>query len=283
MVEGDLSSYGALAAALAKAQMAFPVISRDKKVTVQTKTGGTYTFNYAPLDSILSAVRGPLAENGLAISQLLDGDELVTMLLHKDGQTLTGRFSLPHSENETIQTLGSAITYLRRYSLQAILGIAAEEDDDGNRAAGNTVRTKGSEETSPDGSLIGTVTQGKPPVDYELRQEATKGAMAGFKLSQGRKGLQVLAYGALASALQPFLKGLDGQRVQVWGSIALIDWERDGKPMPPYRRLILSQIKTDDWTLPGNVPTAREGPAPDEAATESLGLVQDDDLSDLDY
>src|SRR5512146_2576301 len=133
-------------------------------------------------------------------------------------------------------------------------------------------------EPTTDGSLIGTVTQGKPPVDYELRQEATKGAMAGFKLSQGRKGLQVLAYGALASALQPFLRGLDGQRVQVWGNVVLIDWERDGKPMPPYRRLILSKIQTEDWTLPGDVPTAKEGPAPDEAPTAPLF---DDDLSDL--
>lgn len=137
------------------------------------------------------------------------------------------------------------------------------------------------EEPSGDGSLIGTVTEGKPPVDYELRQERTLGPMAGFKLTQGRKGLQVLAYGALASALQPFLAGLDGQRVQVWGDVVMVDWERDGKSMPPYKRLLLQKIKTDDWILPGQVPFASDEPP--EAESETLGLVQDDDLSDLDY
>lgn len=126
---------GALAAALANAQAAFPTISRDKEVTVQTKAGGSYKFKYAPLDSILNAVRKPLSDNGLAISQLLDDGELVTMLMHKDGGRLSGRVALPNAEG--VQALGSAITYLRRYSIQAILGIAAEEDDDGNHASGN--------------------------------------------------------------------------------------------------------------------------------------------------
>jgi hypothetical protein len=148
-------------------------------------------------------------------------------------------------------------------------------------------------EPSGDDSLIGTVTQGKPPVDYELRQERTLGAMAGFKLTQGRKGLQVLAYGALASALQPFLKGLDGQRVTVWGDVVMVEWERDGKSMPPYRRLLLQKIKTADWTLPGDVPfPAQTDPGallengerdgPPDPPTMPLGLV-DDDLSDLDF
>jgi len=132
----DTNIDGALAAALAAAQAAFPAISREKEVTVQTKRGDTYKFKYAPLDSILNAVRKPLSENGLALSQLLDDGDLVTMLMHKDGGRLAGRVSLPNVEG--VQALGSAITYLRRYSIQAILGIAAEEDDDGNQASGNT-------------------------------------------------------------------------------------------------------------------------------------------------
>lgn len=128
---------GALAAALAKAQSAFPTIPRDKEVKVTMKSGGSYTFKYAPLDTILAAVRKPLADNGLAIVQLLDEGDLVTMLLHADGGVLSGHLTIPLPENGTVQELGSAITYLRRYSLQAMLGIAAEEDDDGNRASGN--------------------------------------------------------------------------------------------------------------------------------------------------
>ena len=137
MPEGN--DYGPLALALAKAQAAFPAIARDRTVKVQTRTGGSYTFNYAPLDTILAAVRGPLAANELAISQLIDGTDLVTMLLHSSGASLSGRAGLP--QNGTVQELGSAITYLRRYSLQAILGIASEEDDDGNAASGNRADT----------------------------------------------------------------------------------------------------------------------------------------------
>lgn len=265
--DGDLSNYGTLAAALAKAQAAFPVISRDKEVTVQTKTGGSYKFKYAPLDAILTAVRGPLSDNGLAISQMLDGDDLVTMLLHKDGQTLTGRFPLPHGD--TIQALGSAVTYLRRYSLQAILGIAAEEDDDGNRASGNTFRAKGDPVGEPqDGdSLIGEVVKGKPPCDLTLRQ-TPQGPVAGFKLKQGQSGLQVLAHGNLAAALQPFLAGLVDQRVSVWGSIEFVPWDKDGKTMPPYRRLNVSRIRTPDFDLPGNVPEAHSSDGPEDDLPE---------------
>lgn len=132
----DTNIDGALAAALANAQAAFPAIARDKTVTVSSaRTGKSYTFKYAPLDSILNAVRKPLSENGLALAQLLDDGDLVTMLMHKDGGRLAGRVALPNPDE--VQALGSAITYLRRYSIQAILGIAAEEDDDGNRASGN--------------------------------------------------------------------------------------------------------------------------------------------------
>lgn len=128
---------GSLAGALAKAQAQFPSIPRDREVTVQMKTGGSYKFKYAPLDTILSAVRKPLSDNGLAITQLLDGTDLVTVLLHESGGTLEGRWPIPHNNGDTVQNLGSAITYLRRYALQAILGIASEEDDDGNAASGN--------------------------------------------------------------------------------------------------------------------------------------------------
>jgi hypothetical protein len=129
---------GGLAGALAKAQAAFPAIPRDKEVKVTMKSGGSYTFKYAPLDTILAATRKPLSDNGLALVQLLDEGDLVTMLLHSDGGVLSGHLTIPMPENGTVQELGSAITYLRRYSIQAILGIAAEEDDDGNRASGNT-------------------------------------------------------------------------------------------------------------------------------------------------
>jgi hypothetical protein len=122
-----------------------------------------------------------------------------------------------------------------------------------------------------DGSLIGTVAAGKPPVDLHLRQ-TPDGPMAGFKLTQGNKGLQVLATGPLADALQPFLAELVGVRVQCWGTVEMVPWERDGKKMPPFRRLNLERIVTPEFTLPANVEAESVPLFPDELLTDVEGF-----------
>jgi hypothetical protein len=136
-----------LAKALAAAQSEFPTIERSREVKVQTKTGGSYTFAYAPLDAILNAVRPVLTKNGLAVSQLLanvnGAPALKTMLLHEGGELLQDSCPLPTNGSTSAQEFGSLVTYMRRYALVAILGIATEEDDDGNHASGNTVETEG--------------------------------------------------------------------------------------------------------------------------------------------
>jgi hypothetical protein len=129
----------ALNAALAAAQGEFPAIQRDKEVSVSTKTGGTYTFKYAPLDTILAAVRPVLSKNGLALTQQLveynDGRPGIrTELRHAAGGVIGATFPLL-SAPTTPQQLGSLLTYLRRYAIVALLGVAAEEDDDGGQAA----------------------------------------------------------------------------------------------------------------------------------------------------
>jgi len=138
-----------LAKALAAAQSQFPAIERSKDVRVQTKTGGSYTFAYAPLDAILNAVRPVLTKNGLAVSQLLanvnGAPALKTMLLHEGGELLAESCPLPTNGSTSAQEFGSLVTYMRRYALVALLGIATEEDDDGNHASGNS--TAGSHDT----------------------------------------------------------------------------------------------------------------------------------------
>lgn len=132
-----------LAKALAAAQSEFPPIERSRDVKVTTKSGGSYTFAYAPLDAILNAVRPALAKNGLAVSQLLanvnGAPALKTMLLHEGGELLQDSCPLPtNGSTMSAQEFGSLVTYLRRYALVAVLGIATEEDDDGNHTSGNT-------------------------------------------------------------------------------------------------------------------------------------------------
>jgi hypothetical protein len=126
-----------LAAALAEAQSDFPAIPRDRTVTVKTKSGATYQFSYAPLDTILANIRPAMKKNGLAFLQSVNGEALTTTLLHKSGEWITSD-PLPIKVVEAgSQAMGSAITYAKRYALTALLGIVTEEDDDGAAADGH--------------------------------------------------------------------------------------------------------------------------------------------------
>jgi len=134
----------ALNEALAKAQGAFPAIPRSK--TVSTKA---YKYSYASLDQILGKCRKALAENGLSIVQLLEsngsGPQLRTELRHAGGAVVGS--SYPFVAPDSPQALGSLLTYLRRYAITALLGIATEEDDDGQAAEGAKPKPKA--ETPP--------------------------------------------------------------------------------------------------------------------------------------
>ena len=92
-----------------------------------------YKTKFATLADIYGATNKPLSKNGLAYVQLpsfLDGRIVITTkLAHKSGQWIETDLSLK-PQQDTPQSLGSAITYGRRYALGAILGVAAEEDDD---------------------------------------------------------------------------------------------------------------------------------------------------------
>jgi hypothetical protein len=123
----------ALHSALARAQAAFPPIDRNRS---QEKP---YRFSWASWDHVLELLRAPLADNGLAFTQPFDVDEgmliLRTLLVHADGGVLESRIPL-NTSGLTDQQKGSHITYMKRYAGCALLGVAAEEDDDGT-AAGN--------------------------------------------------------------------------------------------------------------------------------------------------
>ena len=130
-----------LYAALAKFQGVIHNIELNADVTVQTKTGGKYTFQYATLGQIKDAIRKPLAENGLAVFQKMEGDLFVTRITHSSGQVEDSPLPFKASWN-TSQEFGSLITYYRRYGLVTALGLVAEDDDDANTADGNKVERK---------------------------------------------------------------------------------------------------------------------------------------------
>lgn len=130
-----------ISAALAAAQGEFEPVLRDKTVTVTMKSGGKYTFSYAPLESILAAVKPALAKNSLCITQamvVLDAKAYVeTTLRHSTGQTLSNLIPL-FVRDDGPQAYGSALTYARRYGVTLLLCISADDDDDANAAEGHS-------------------------------------------------------------------------------------------------------------------------------------------------
>ena len=122
-----------LAGALAKAQAEFSTPKRTKEAMVTA----TRRYNYADLQDVLASVREPLAKHGLSVTQMTQefaGQvELVTLLLHSSGEWLRSVYPVK-AKTERPQEFGSALTYARRYTLSALLGIASEEDDDAQGA-----------------------------------------------------------------------------------------------------------------------------------------------------
>ena len=129
-------------AELAAALVAFQgEITNPKKThtahIVSGRTGGKFAYHYAPLAEIADHVKPILSKRGLAVIQMVSANNvdltvLATRLYHKSGQYIESCYPIPKLTDP--QAMGSAVTYARRYSLCAILGIAAEDDDDGNAA-----------------------------------------------------------------------------------------------------------------------------------------------------
>ena len=97
-----------------------------------------FKSKYADLESVWDACRNLLAENGLAVMQFpgefVDGTmSLNTVLTHSSGEYMSYLMSVPVTKPDA-QGAGSALTYMRRYALAAVVGVV-QADDDGNAAS----------------------------------------------------------------------------------------------------------------------------------------------------
>ena len=122
----------ALFAALAKAQGEVENASKNA-------ANPHFKSKYADLAEVLNTVRPVFSENGLSIIQSTEFDgalvSVTTTIAHKDGGYVSSKASCVPSKTDA-QGVGSATTYLRRYSLASACGVA-QEDDDGNSSAHN--------------------------------------------------------------------------------------------------------------------------------------------------
>lgn len=126
-----------IAAALAKAQAEIQNASKDAKNPAFKRDGKE--LRYATLTSVWEACREALTKNGIAVVQCpgTNGDGSVTMttvLMHSSGQWMRSEMVCKPMQ-PTAQGIGSVITYLRRYALSSMAGVAPDDDDDGNAAS----------------------------------------------------------------------------------------------------------------------------------------------------
>lgn len=126
---------GKIATALAKAQAAFGKVVKAESANVKNQAGTfLYKYTYATLADSIDAVAKALTDNEIAVIQPVASERgrvtVTTMLVHSSGEWMASALSMPVAE-EKAQAVGSAITYARRYSLQAFVGIAPDDDDGG--------------------------------------------------------------------------------------------------------------------------------------------------------
>lgn len=121
---------GALAKALAAFQAEMPTVPKS-----QTADTGKFRYTYASLADVSEAAMPLLAKHGLAFATVPEvaeqGRVLRGVLLHSSGEQLTG--VLPISGTD-MQSIGSALTYGRRYLMGCLTGIVTDDDDDGQAA-----------------------------------------------------------------------------------------------------------------------------------------------------
>lgn len=155
-----------LATALAKAQ---GTVENAKKVS----NNPHFKSKYADLATIWDVIREPLTANGLSVLQLPCEAPpgqigLVTHIFHSSGQYISEKFFVGLKDTTNPQQVGSALTYMKRYSLLGVAGIASE-DDDGEAAVGRTTVKTAEKAVDYSDTIKSTLEQLEASTDAEAR------------------------------------------------------------------------------------------------------------------
>lgn len=106
-----------------------------------------FKSEYVPLENVAEAITESATKHGLAFSQYATTTEtgnvsVGTIVFHESGEYIEYPPLILKPENTKPQSIGSAITYAKRYSLSAVFGITSDKDDDGSEANGNGEQQK---------------------------------------------------------------------------------------------------------------------------------------------
>jgi ERF superfamily len=136
-----------LAAALSKAQ-------GEMQAAIKDKINPFYKSSYADLGSVWDSARPVLSKYGLCVMQTTEINAeknqiiMVTTLAHTSGQWMKSYLPLNPAKNDS-QGVGAAITYLRRYSLSALVGVVCDDDDDGETSVGRGKTQQSAQNNNP--------------------------------------------------------------------------------------------------------------------------------------
>lgn len=142
------------ARALSEARAEIPPIMKDATVDYKPKNGGAVHYRHETLAGIAKVIDPILSRYGLSYRFRTDqgqgGVRVTCIIAHADGHaeetSLAGAPDGSGSKN-SFQAVGSAVTYLQRYTLKAALGLSAEVDDDGQSAAPRGEKPRQQQET----------------------------------------------------------------------------------------------------------------------------------------
>jgi hypothetical protein len=152
--------------ALAKAQANFTAVAKNR--TAGKGGASSFSYRYADYADVLEMALPCLAKEGIAFMQPIHGDKMSCFLVHSSGQWIKASANCPVAQK--IQDQGAVFTYMKRYTMSALLGVSAQEDTDAqgvdttskstgksNQSNGKSGNQKTSQET--------TLLEGNTPVD----------------------------------------------------------------------------------------------------------------------
>lgn len=115
--------------ALSLLQSELKPVERSVEVTVKTKTGGQYKFKYAPLDKIMSMLYPLMGKYGLSIRHEITPAGIECILSHKSKEEIRSGV-IQVARTGDMKDIGGQITYVRRYTVTMLFGIASDEDQE---------------------------------------------------------------------------------------------------------------------------------------------------------
>lgn len=106
----------------------------QKKLRKVNKDAKGYNYSYASFDNVVDTISSELQSQGLGYTHTFDGQDIVCTLFNAEAETITSKLTLSTEILKGMnasQSMGAAITYARRYTLTAILGLVTDDDTDG--------------------------------------------------------------------------------------------------------------------------------------------------------